>query len=299
MLRVFHEPGRHLRVEQNGVERLRYEYQLPGDPSPSAPKPFCHPIRTPGGVEMTALSPGDHPWHRGLWFAWKYVNGVNYWEENQEIVGRQVTLAPPEIESVDTDAVRWTSEIAWRDDAEKGVERTRLLERRTITCQAVPDGALILDWDVTQTARQEVTLDRTPFTTWGGYGGLFVRMTQRLHAQRIVLAGGTVTQRPTGESYRWGAIEGALEDGSAAAFVFLPSPQNPRGPEEPFYGAARPDWNFFGPAPLFHEPLRLAAGETLRHRYRVLVLPRRVDADEADGYHREQTARESGTGRAS
>ena len=53
-MRVIHEWGRFLSIEENGVERLRYQYQMEGDPLPSAPKPFIHPIRTPAGLEMTA-----------------------------------------------------------------------------------------------------------------------------------------------------------------------------------------------------------------------------------------------------
>lgn len=294
-MRIVHEWGRYIGIEHDGVERLRYNYQLEGDVS--APRPFCHPIRTPAGIEITALEPLDHTWHRGLWFAWKFVNGVNYWEEQGEIVGRQITLAPPVIEpAAAQNAVRWTSEIAWRD-AQGGVETTRLRERRVIACRLADDGALALDWTSEQTAQEDVLLDRTPFTTWGGYGGLFVRLTQALQEQTIVLDDGTTTDRPLGETARWGAIQGRLDTGrdNQAALVFLPSPQNRRAPE-PFYGSARPFYNFFGPAPLFHEPLPLARGETLRLAYRVLVLPRPVDATEVDGYYRDSTERETDPG---
>ena len=44
--------------------------------------PWFHPLATPSGVEITRNRPWDHPWHRGLWFSWKYVNGVNFWNED-------------------------------------------------------------------------------------------------------------------------------------------------------------------------------------------------------------------------
>lgn len=288
-MRIIHEWGKYIGIEQNGVERLRYQYQLEGDPAPSAPKPFCHPIRTPRGQEMTVESPLDHSWHRGVWFTWKFVNGVNYWEENQEIVGRQITLAPPKIEPVPSaeNTARWVSDLAWRDKRD-GTETTRLTERRAITCRLVGDGALVLDWHIEQTMQEAVTLDRTPFTTWGGYGGLVVRMTQALHQQSIVFHDGTRTERPTGEPHLWGGVQGRLDTGrdNDAAFVFLPSPRNRRYPE-PMYGNVKPFSNFFGPAPLFHAPLTLAKGEALRHACRILILPRRIDAGEVDGYYRD------------
>jgi hypothetical protein len=291
-MRVIHQIGRYISVEASGVERLRYCYQLDGAPEPSAPKPYCHPIRTPNGIELTADAPLDHFWHRGLWFTWKYVNGVNYWEENQEIVGRQVTLVPPTIEST-TDTVRWTSEIEWRDKKD-GAEMTRIAEQRRIALRLATNGALVMDWHIKQKPLENVLLDRTPFGTWGGYGGLVVRMTQALQKQRILLSDGTETDHPTGQPYQWGGIEGKLDTGrgNAAAFVFLPSPKNRRFPE-PFYGNAKAFYNFFGPAPLFHEPLPLRAGETLEHAVRVLILPRLIEAAEVNGYYEEWAAQET------
>ena len=45
-------------------------------------------------------------------------------------------------------------------------------ERRQIGYQPIDDRAYALDWETTLTAQADLTLDRTPFTTWGGYGGL-------------------------------------------------------------------------------------------------------------------------------
>ncbi|MCX6876854.1 MAG: PmoA family protein [Verrucomicrobia bacterium] len=42
--------------------------------------PYIHPVSLPGGPVMSALAPVDHPWHRGLWFSWKFLNGADYWE---------------------------------------------------------------------------------------------------------------------------------------------------------------------------------------------------------------------------
>ena len=44
-------------------------------------RPFVHPLRTPAGHVLTRDAPDDHPWHHGLWFAIKYVDGDNFWEE--------------------------------------------------------------------------------------------------------------------------------------------------------------------------------------------------------------------------
>ena len=57
-------------------------WQIVADPAQG--KPYFHPLATPGGTLLTDLRPTDHPWHRGLWFSWKFINGLNYWEENRQ-----------------------------------------------------------------------------------------------------------------------------------------------------------------------------------------------------------------------
>lgn len=42
-------------------------------------RPYFHPLSVNNSM-VTSLSPPDHPWHLGLWFCWKYINHVNYWE---------------------------------------------------------------------------------------------------------------------------------------------------------------------------------------------------------------------------
>ena len=43
-------------------------------------KPFIAPMRLSDGRDAALLRPKDHVWHLGVWFSWKYLNGVNYWE---------------------------------------------------------------------------------------------------------------------------------------------------------------------------------------------------------------------------
>jgi type 1 glutamine amidotransferase len=42
-------------------------------------KPYFHPL-TVNSTILSCVSPPDHTWHLGLWFSWKFINGVNYWE---------------------------------------------------------------------------------------------------------------------------------------------------------------------------------------------------------------------------
>jgi hypothetical protein len=44
-------------------------------------RPNLHPVAAPSGAVLTRDAPDDHPWHHGLWFTIKFVNGENFWEE--------------------------------------------------------------------------------------------------------------------------------------------------------------------------------------------------------------------------
>jgi hypothetical protein len=53
-------------------------------------KPFMR-IGLLDGTELTRPWPipddypkRDHTWHRALWWSWKWIDGVNYWEQHQE-----------------------------------------------------------------------------------------------------------------------------------------------------------------------------------------------------------------------
>lgn len=45
----------------------------------SGPRPFLHPVRTPGGVVVTDAHPADHDWHLGVSVAIQHAGGVNFW----------------------------------------------------------------------------------------------------------------------------------------------------------------------------------------------------------------------------
>ena len=75
-----------LALVKDGSEVWRFHC----DPARST-KPFFDPVSVAGGPSLTWARPPDHAWHYGLWFSWKFVNGVNYWEENKEFRGQGLT----------------------------------------------------------------------------------------------------------------------------------------------------------------------------------------------------------------
>src|SRR5258706_14872666 len=131
------------------------------------PKPFFHPLYTPAGHLLSIFEPHDHPWHRGLWFTIKLINGENFWEENVEH-GTQKTLAPPTIAPAQRDRINIFYRQQWLRPREQGIVFT---EQREISYIPLAADCYAIDFYTNLTAKSPLVLDRTPYTTWGGYGG--------------------------------------------------------------------------------------------------------------------------------
>lgn len=233
-----------------------------------APRPYLHPLTTPAGAVLSVEAPADHPWHHALWFTIKFVNGENFWEEYDEFgVLRTTAVTAPE-----PGAER--AEIDWI--APDG-ESVRLREVRTVRVEPVDADSYLVDWTEELAVPEETVLDRTPFTTWGGYGGLTLRGAPTWTDTVITLDDGVTRERTLGERSRWLSIEGtAAETGTISGTVLLDHPDNVRTPT-PWYGSTRADtygegWaNFLNAAFLWDEPLTIGPARPLSLRYRVLV----------------------------
>ncbi|MDR3710454.1 MAG: PmoA family protein [Capsulimonadaceae bacterium] len=269
-MRIDHEIGKAVSIyKDDGLLLLTYDYA-------SAPKPFFHPLNTPAGHTMTVFQPRDHFWHRGLWFAIKFVNGDNFWEENDPF-GSQVTIRPPMLDVSPAGAIEIRSMLNWTHPA---YALAPIFESRSVIVHAPDKSCYALDFETTILPSIDVVLDRTPFTTWGGYGGLALRGHRGWQETAIEFSDGTTSSRPTGQTADWAHLTGVLDGGPdlSAGIAILSHPSNPRHPS-PWYGQAGYG-NFLCAAPLFHEPMPLAKHSRLCLRYRVLIHDGRLESDE-------------------
>lgn len=214
------------------------------DPAP--PKPHLHPVTAPDGRVLTRAVTPDHPWQRGLWFAVKFVDGDNFWEELDPHGWQRHR---------DEHTVEWV-----RPGGDVVIVEDRRLD---------PVDDRTLDWTSTLRSERAVELDRTPYQGWGGYGGLAFRGAGDWSETRIAVEDSAGSQ-VVGVRSRWCDLSGP-----DAGVWFLDHPENPRHPT-PWYGnVANPLYltdeqtNFVNAAFLFHEPLTLAAGVAMRFRYRI------------------------------
>ncbi len=229
--------------------------------------PHLHPVRTPSGRVLTREAPDDHPWHHALWFTIKFVNGENFWEE-YDAYGVLRHRAPPTVEPGADGRVTVRGTLDWvRPDR----ETVALVQELELTHVPLGGDAYAIDLDTTLDPLTDVRLDRTPFTTWGGYGGLTFRGAEDLTDTRLLLDDGSVHDRVLGVPSRW--LDVSRHD---AGIALLDHPENVRHPV-PFYGSTRADtygegWsNFVNAAFLWDDGMELGRDEVLRLRYRVVV----------------------------
>jgi hypothetical protein len=280
-------------LQRDGKDVWRFHYS-------GVTKPFFDPVCAVGGPSLTWARPADHVWHYGIWFSWKYINGVNYWEEKDgKADGTTVWEATGIWEHTNSDRAGIIQEISYRP---KGAseDETVLKEEREITISApAEDGSYYMDWEQVFTACVDVKLDRTPIPGepngqgWGGYAGLSVRFAKGMTETETIAT--TVGRVKRNTDNRLDTTAAAMEqsglfEGKPYGIAILAHPSNPRTPGD-WYPLEGGDFNFFNAAFLLKSAYTLAKGETFTLRYRVHIHPGRWDAEQLEKVMAEYSAK--------
>jgi hypothetical protein len=238
--------------------------------------PYFHPLALPDGTQLTAENPADHPWHWGLWFSWKYINAVNYWDPVPPKGRTQVTdvktkLSPDHWAHIELS-------ISYRIPNQPPV----LTEKRTLTVSP-PDknGSYHIDWQSTFTATDnDVVLDRTPIPgqenakSYGGYAGLSLRMAENTKNFKFLSSKGPIKSESHGTKSEWLDFSGKTTDGKSAGITIFDHPKNLNHPTPWWLSASM---TFFSPAIIYYKPYTLKAGTHLNLQYRILIHKDRLD----------------------
>ncbi len=237
----------------------------------------------PGGENLVEVRPADHVWHYGLWFSWKFINGVNYWEETGP--GARAAGAtrwtPPSLETDDAGHATIRLELTYMHPG----GRVELTEHRVVRVAAPEsDGGFVIDWAADFVAGSEgVVLDRTPMPgepggqVNGGYGGLGFRAPPAPAVLTVVTQEGVVEHYASDRARPRAAVLGhnvrreGHDLGGVAILNLDPATASPAA--LPWYVANAPRMRFACAALLAPQPLTLAPGATLALRYRILVRP--------------------------
>ncbi len=253
--------------------------------SPKIGKPYFHPINTIDGHTLTWLSPADHPWHYALWFSWKYINDVNYWEEDR------ITGIPEGITEITNLSYKLNEDYSAQINLSisyyplKG--ETILSEKRKINVASPNEnGEYFIEWESEFLASdKEVIFERTPIEgekggrRWGGYATLGLRInTKTLSDISLINDNGLRNLDIHTEPTKWTDISGRIKDDStkSAGITIFDSNKNPRYPV-PGYVINNTDENgdpefvYTNPGFLYNAAYRLQAFESLKLRYKIFI----------------------------
>lgn len=227
-------------------------------------KPFIHPLTLPDGRVVTDVRPEDHPWHLGLWFCWKLLNGVNYWEPE----GNGKGLLPPGMTVIKSWDAKIEGQAATVDlslwygpRAEPG--HVLMEEVRNVSFSA-PDqrGGYRIHAKHVFTACEKVTIDgRRPIP----YGGLGCRLDPIVRGFVAESDAGPVAREKNGPVD--GTKSLTFRDLSAGHGIRI---RTIKGPDsECYYMWA--DRRYMNPVPMYAKPVVLQKGEVLELEYEVEV----------------------------
>ncbi len=255
-------------------------------------KPYFHPVCLADGTVLTWLRPGDHIWHRALWFSWKFINKLNYWEENKEGKSQGLSdITDVKFEEGKDGVTKITILLDYHPPDKPAV----LKERREIAITP-PDkeGCYRMDWRMTWTAgAEDALLDRTPTKAdggpaWGGYAGLSFRAVKEMTEYQAFDSEGRKNLDGHGQKARWldfsgmvpdtsAALRGKVQPRKAAGVAMFDHPSNPRHPA-PWFVIMGGTFGYCSPAFIFDKAHTIPAGQSLTLFYRVLIHPGRGDA---------------------
>jgi hypothetical protein len=288
-------------------------------------KPVLFPIVTPAGTPITRGYPfearagerTDHPHHVGLWFNYGDVDGVDFWNNSDQlpadrqkamgtIVQGDIRRVAPGLGAASLDVVLdWTMPDG----------KVALREATSFTF-AASEGRRAIDRVATLTAINGPV--RLPDNKEGLLGLRLARALEHPSKKPAVMtdASGKPTKIPAldntgvtgvyrtsegkigdeawGTRGRWAMLTGTLPGSNGDEEVTIAILDHPKNPGYPTYWHAR-GYGLFAANSLGQKALsdgkdaldfRLAKGQSARFAYRVLILSRKAKPDEIEAEHK-------------
>ena len=225
---------------------------------------YLHPLYGLGGEILTEDFPEDHLHHRGIFWAWHQllVNGAKAgdpweckgieWKVNNINKTSNADHATLQLE------VMWIGQL-------NGVEKTLVNERTSITCYRARPHYRIIDFDIKLAANeQDVSIGGSEDAK--GYSGFSARLLLPEDV-RFVAGKGEVTPRETAiDAGDWVDVVASFGNQTAGIVIMADNAVKPAHGwilrrEKSMQNAAWPGRN----------PVKIAVGETLQLRYRLLL----------------------------
>lgn len=269
-----------LSLLNHGETVWRFNYDKSED------KPYFYPLRTLNGINLALERPDDHPWHRGLWFSWRMINGINYWEEDPEkglSPGRtKIMDVKPQLNKDYSASI--SLEIEYAQEGKPAV----LHERRKLTISAPNnEGEYTIDWLLEFTANNKtVILDQEDYAGLGYRADdLELESIEYLDSNNWRNDMDLTAHR---EKAKWMDLSGISRfKNKAAGLAMFDHPSNPRHPSPWYIWYQKGKNAYFVPAFLYKKPYHIQAGKSFTLQYRVLVHQEKGKFDELQAKYRE------------
>ncbi|MGN6127966.1 MAG: PmoA family protein [Humibacter sp.] len=298
-LSLLHEVDRGLTVTaaadgEPGVQLMRYVYR-PDEVQYESPRPYVHPIRTPGGRLVTVFRPWDHVWHKGVTLALPVVGGDNFWGGPTYTRAAAGYVKLPNNGSQDHERVTaltqrdgtavFAHELTWHRQPAEGeqIGVAVFTERRSITATLLPEHeAWVLGWRTVLTNVSGASIEMGSPTTEGrenaGYGGLFWRGPRAFTGGEIVGSDGTTGEDVRGTRGEWAGFNGRHDGEDGASTVVFVDRSPSQGFDTKWFARSEP-FACINPAPFFDRVRVIEAGETIELRHAVTFADGASDAD--------------------
>ncbi|GAA3121625.1 hypothetical protein GCM10010466_10670 [Planomonospora alba] len=271
--------ARELRVAGTPVASYVWEPDLPATDSP---RPYLHPVRTLGGVEVTEYRPDDHVHHLGVSLAISDVGAVNFWGGRTFVRDRGPSWlgdhGRQRHDAFEETGDGFAEELTWLGPDGAVVAR----ERRTVLAAALPSGgpsgasgdvpgaaggdAWMLDFAFTLTVREplEIKSSACKGRPGAGYGGFFWRAPKSSPDVAVFTGEAEGEQAVHGSVTPWLAL---VSGAWSLVFVQL-------GHVDPWFVRVA-EYPGVGPALAWDRPLAVA--DTLSRRVVTVVADGRLD----------------------
>ena len=230
--------------------------------SASQKYPYLWPVNGPAtGTSITTETSEPFPHHHSLFFGCDKVNGGNYWQEGNE--RGQILSQGPKIVEAQGERILFTDECMWKQPGQDPIMR----DLRRVTVAAPDDARRIIDFEITMEPLTDIRIEKTNHSLFSA----------RVMPELSVASGGTLINAEGASAEKgtlgvkspWCDYSGTRNGVTEGIAIF----QNPNNRWYPAPWFTR-DYGFFSPTPMYWlegDVLKLAKGETLALRYRVVI----------------------------
>ncbi|WP_022882811.1 DUF6807 domain-containing protein [Gryllotalpicola ginsengisoli] len=293
-LSLVHEIGSQVRLSAADVELFRYVYR-PTEAQFESPRPYVHPVRTPGGRLVTVFRPHDHVWHKGITLSLPNFGPDNFWGGptytravgGYSNLGNNGSMDHAEVLAAEVEGERatFTHRLVWHREPRAGeAEGSAVVEEvRTLRAVLAPAAeAWVLGWTSELTNISGETIAIGSPTTEGrenaGYGGVFWRGPRSFTGGYMVGANGVEGEELRGTEAPWAGFSGKHDEvDGASTVVFVDFGHGGALPTKWF---ARSDpFACLNPAPFFDTVHEFAPGATITLDHAVAIADGPSDAE--------------------